>query len=90
MWRTLSAKQFSKLNLGRTTLLYATGVQLARRGPAILYVGHGVTARNYAQPPGGGFPAFNMMQQHQKGEALKEFVRKVVAIVFLTALTSTV
>lgn len=33
-------------------------------------------ARHYAQPPGGaggGFPGL-MMQQHQKGDALKEYV----------------
>lgn len=30
--------------------------------------------RNYAQPPGGGFPGFALGPQHQKGEALKEYV----------------
>ncbi|KAF8240339.1 P-loop containing nucleoside triphosphate hydrolase protein [Tricholoma matsutake] len=29
--------------------------------------------RNYAQPPGGGFPGFALGPQHQKGEALKEY-----------------
>lgn len=36
--------------------------------------------RHYAQPPGGsgqggGFPGFSMGGQHQKGDALKEYVR---------------
>jgi ATP-dependent Clp protease ATP-binding subunit ClpB len=30
--------------------------------------------RNYAQQPGGGFPGFSLPPQHQKGEALKEYV----------------
>src|SRR5262245_10807117 len=35
------------------------------------------TVRHYAQPPGnqgGGFPLNMLMQQHQKGDALKEYV----------------
>ena len=30
--------------------------------------------RNYAQQPAGGFPGFSFGPQHQKGEALKEYV----------------
>jgi hypothetical protein len=38
-----------------------------------------VSVRYYSQPPGGpkggGFPGFSLQPQHQKGEALKEYVR---------------
>jgi ATP-dependent Clp protease ATP-binding subunit ClpB len=33
-----------------------------------------VFVRNYAQPPGGGFPGLTLGPQHQKGDALKEYV----------------
>jgi hypothetical protein len=57
------------------------GVRLGLLG-STLRAGHHVRrqfppvfVRNYAQPPGGnGFPGFTMGPQHQKGEALKEYV----------------
>ncbi len=48
--------------------------------------------RHYAQPPGGGgggFPGFSMGPQHQKGEALKEYVSTCIWVIacFLNSYT---
>jgi ATP-dependent Clp protease ATP-binding subunit ClpB len=81
MSRILGAKIIPK-PLTRVALRNGT-VRLGLAGPVLrpgAYVQArwiSVSARNYAQPPGGGggFPGFSLGPQHQKGEALKEYVR---------------
>lgn len=80
MSRILSARQIQKaittqrtlqngMHLGLTGPMQRAGAFVRPRFPAI-------SIRHYAQPPGGGggFPGFSMAPQHQKGEALKEYV----------------
>jgi hypothetical protein len=46
--------------------------------PPATYFPRSVQVRRYAQPPGGGagFPGMMMQPQHQKGDALKEYVSR--------------
>lgn len=80
MSRILGAKTIAK-HLTRAT--FRGGTARLRLASPVSYPGlyahpriPAFHARNYAQPPGGGggFPGFSLAPQHQKGEALKEYV----------------
>ncbi|THH16846.1 hypothetical protein EW146_g3854 [Bondarzewia mesenterica] len=83
MLRGISGRQLTRNAITRAPIRRGTAVNVFRNSGAVLAPcllrGSTIAIRNYSQGPpggaggnGGGFPGF-MMQQHQKGDALKEY-----------------